>query len=41
MCLIHDRNSWKVSLNMVLSLEDLGSGISSSEPYLTFVMLEM
>jgi hypothetical protein len=31
MCLIHDRNSWNGSLNMVISLEVLYKGISCSE----------
>jgi hypothetical protein len=35
MCFIHDRNSWKVSLNMAVFLNDLKRGISSSAPYVT------
>ena len=34
-CLIHDRNSWKASLNMVISLEVLSKGISCRESCLT------
>jgi hypothetical protein len=35
MCLIHDWNSWKASVNMVVSLEFLYEGISCSESCLT------
>ena len=35
MCLIHGRNSWKVSLNMVISLEVLYKEIPCSESCLT------
>ena len=35
MCLIHGRNSWKASLNMVIFLEVLYRGIPCSESCLT------
>jgi len=35
MCLIYDRNSWKASLKMAISLEVLYNVISCSEQYLT------
>jgi hypothetical protein len=35
MCLINDGNSWKASLNMVISLEVLYKRISCSESCLT------
>jgi hypothetical protein len=35
MCLIHDSNSWKTTLNMVISVEVLYKGISCTESGLT------